>query len=223
MKHFLSVVSALGFLGLTASASLAADVAVDQGYDWTGIYVGGQVGYAWGNAEHDFSNGAPSDNSYPEGFLGGVHLGYLRQMDSMVLGLEADVEGTDINGRFNNLTGATSSGSTDINVQGSVRVRLGLAADRWLSYITGGVAIADVDYGGGPVGGPCCGYSKTPIGYTIGAGVEYAFTDSWSARLEYRFTDLGKESGGLSPAFPGVAMPVDLETHAVRLGVSFRF
>ncbi|MGH8498727.1 MAG: outer membrane protein [Methylococcales bacterium] len=221
MKKFLVAATALsGFLALTGAAS-AADPVVDPGYDWSGLYIGGQVGYAWGNADHDFSNGAPSDDSSPDGFLGGAHIGYLHQMDLLVLGLEVDVEGTDINGSFNNTTGGTSSGSTDINVQGSARARLGLAMDRWLPYITGGVAIADVDYGGGPAGGPCCGYSKTSVGYTIGGGLEYAFTDSFSARVEYRFTDFGKESGGLSPTFPTVNMPVDLETHAVRFGISF--
>jgi outer membrane immunogenic protein len=222
MKKFPVVVAvSMALVGLGGKA-WAADPTVSA-YDWSGFYLGAQGGYAFGDADHSFSNGAPSDNSDPEGFFGGLHVGFNHQMDGFLLGLELDAELADIDGSFNNLTGITSSGSTDINAQGSLRVRAGLPMDRFLPYLTGGVALADVDYGGGPAGGPCCGYSKTPLGYTIGAGLEFAITDALSTRIEYRFTDFGSESGGLSPTFPGVAMPVDLETHAVRWGLSWHF
>ncbi len=200
----------------------AADVDISS-YDWSGPYLGIQGGFAFGDASHSFSNGAPSDNSDPEGFLGGVHAGFNGQLGDILVGLEVDAELTGINGSFNNTTGGTSSGSTDINSQGSLRARIGLPMDRLLPYITGGLAAADVDYGGGPSGGPCCGFSKTALGYTLGAGIEYAITDSITTRVEYRYTDFGSESGGLSPTFPTVSMPTDLETHAVRFGLSFQF
>ena len=219
--------------GLTAAVAFAAgshgalagEMASQtmQTHDWTGLYVGAQVGYAFGDADHSFSNGAPSDNSDPEGVFGGAHLGVMLQSNQLVFGLEGDIEVTDIDGSFQNTTGATSSGSTEIDLQGSIRARVGYAFDRFLPYVTGGLAIADIDYGGGPAGGPCCGYSETSLGWTIGAGVQYAFSNSVSARIEYRFTDYGEESGGLSPTFPGVTMPVDVETHAIMAGVSFHF
>lgn len=211
---------------LAASSSALAGELASQTmtvHDWSGLYAGVQVGYAFGDAKHTFSNGAPSDDSEPEGVLGGAHLGVLLQSNQLVFGLEGDIELTDIDGSFNNTSGATSSGSTEIDLQGSVRARVGYAWDRFLPYVTGGLAVADVDYGGGPAGGPCCGFSETALGWTIGAGVAYAFSNSVSARLEYRFTDYGKESGGLSPTFPGVTMSTDLETHTVMAGVSFHF
>ncbi len=144
------------------------------------------------------------------------------QYNMLVFGIEGDIEATSVDGTFQNTTGLGSSGSADINVQGSVRANIGYAIDRILPYITGGVAIADVDYGGGPAGGPCCGYSKTVVGWTIGAGMQYAITDRISGRVEYRYTDFGTESGGLAPTFPTVTMPVDLQTHAIRAGVSIK-
>ncbi len=192
-------------------------------HDWSGLYAGVQVGYAFGDADHSFSNGAPSDDSNPEGVLGGIHLGVLLQSNQLVFGIEGDFEVTDVDGSFNNPTGLGSSGSTEIDLQGSVRARIGIAANRFLPYVTGGLAVADVDYGGGPGGGPCCGYSKTSLGWTLGAGVAYAFSNSVSTRLEYRFTDYGTESGGLSPSFRGVTMKTDLETHTIMGGVSFHF
>ena len=223
MKKLLlaSVCAATMVLSMSTGVQ-AADMDSISPYDWSGVYIGGQIGYAFGNADHTFSNATPSDNSKPDGVLGGVHAGYLFQQDMIVFGIEADLEGTGVKGTFQNATGGTSSGSTDIDLQGSVRARLGYAMDRVLPYITGGIAIADVDYRGGPVGGPCCGYSKTAVGWTIGSGVQYAFTDMISGRIEYRYTDFGKKSGGLSPTFPTVTMPVDLETHAIRVGISVK-
>jgi outer membrane immunogenic protein len=221
-KLFIAATTLSGLLVFAGSAS-AADPVVDLSYDWTGLYIGLQGGYAAGDADHEFDNGAPSDDSNPDGVFAGIHAGYLFQRDAIVFGLEGDIEATDISGSFDNLTGIGSSGSTEINWQGSGRLRLGYATGQFLPYLTGGIAIADVDYGGGPSGGPCCGYSKTAVGYAIGAGLEYAFSDSLTARAEYRFTDFGSENGGLAPAFPTVNMPVDLSTHAIRAGVSYHF
>ena len=103
---------------------------------WSGFYVGLQGGYLWGDARHSFSNGAPSDNSDPDGFIGGGHIGFNLQSGGIVYGIEADFEGGDVNGGFTNVTGATSVGTVDLNWQGSVRARLGLAHDRTLFYVT---------------------------------------------------------------------------------------
>lgn len=220
-NRILAIAAALLAAGVSAQA---ADIDVaPAAYDWSGFYIGGQGGYAFGDADHSFSNGAPDGDSKPDGFFGGLHAGYNAQINSIVLGLEVDAELAGIDGTFQEPAAATSSGSTDIKAQGSLRGRVGLAYDRLLPYLTGGLALADVDYGGGPLGGPCCGYSKSPLGYTIGAGIEYALTDMVSTRLEYRYTDFGTKRGGLAPTFPGVTMPVDLETHAVRLGLSIHF
>jgi outer membrane immunogenic protein len=220
--------TALFALALSASAIASTSAAqaadpIDPMYDWSGLYVGLQAGYAFGDADHSFNNGAPSDSSDPDGFFGGLHVGYNHQMQSVLFGLEMDAELADINGNFDNTTGIGSSGSTDINAQGSLRLRLGLPMDRALPYLTGGLAIADVDYGGGPSGGPCCGYSKTPLGFTVGAGFEYAWSDTMTSRIEYRYTDFGKENSGLDPTFSTVDMPVDLQTHALRVGLSWQF
>lgn len=223
-KHAL-LAGALSAAMIAASSNAMAGAAPEgpTPFDWSGIYAGAQVGYAFGNADHQFSNGAPSGDSKPDGLLGGAHFGVLLQNGQLVFGVEGDIEYADVSGEFNN-TLRDSAGSTEIGLQGSVRARVGYAMDRFLPYVTGGLAIADVDHGGGPAhSGPCCGYSETAIGWTIGAGAGYAVTDSISARLEYRYTDYGSKSGGLSPTFPSVKMTTDLQTHAIRAGVSFHF
>ena len=194
-------------------------------HDWSGLYVGIQAGYAIGDAGHSFSgfNPAPGGSSDPDGPFGGVHAGFLFQSDRFVYGVEGDIEVGDIDGSYQNGSGLTSSGSTDIGLQGSVRAKGGYAMDRFLPYITGGLAIADVEYGGGPAGGPCCGYSDTALGWTAGAGLQYAINDMMSARVEYRYTDYGSDTDGLPPTFPSTNMRTDLKIHAVMVGLSLQF
>ena len=74
-------------------SSLKDEPVYAQPFSWTGLYVGGQVGYVWGDANHSFSNGAPSDNSEPDGWVGGGHVGYNIQSGRIVFGIEADLEG----------------------------------------------------------------------------------------------------------------------------------
>ena len=189
-------------------------------FSWTGFYVGAQTGYVWGNADHSYSGGFPSGSSDPEGWIGGAHAGYNIQAGDIVYGIEADIEGGDVSGKFTN---AISSGSADLNWQGSIRGRLGYASGKALFYVTGGWAFGDFDFNGGPAGNFAGGYSETLNGWTLGAGGEFALSNNMTMRLEYRYTDFGSASGNLSPTFPGVRMPVDLDTHAIRAGISYKF
>ena len=215
--------AALLTAGLCGSALGADAIASPDPYDWSGFYLGVQGNYDFGSAAHSFSNGAPSDNSNPRGIAGGIHAGYNFPVNKIILGLEADAEIAAVNGSFNNLTGFTSSGASHLYSDESLRLRLGLPMDRLLPYVTGGVAFGQVRFEGGPSGGPCCGYNSSPIGYTVGAGVDYAISDNVSARIEYRYTDFGTSMGGLAPTFSGVSMPTHLQTNAITVGLSFKF
>jgi outer membrane immunogenic protein len=231
-RLFIAGIAAAAFCGVPA---LAADMVVKAPkaptpvLGWTGCYLGGEVGYAGGRSHHDFSNGAPSDNSDPRGGLGGGLVGCNYQMSNVVLGIEGDYEAANLTGSFINQTGATSSGSTNMTSDGSVRGRLGVVVwDRSLLYVTGGWAFAHYNIMGGPGFGfgvpvPCCGYSSNPDGWTAGVGWEYAFAPDWTARVEYRHADYGTSSGGLPPTFPTVIMTVRNTTDAVRLAVTYKF
>ena len=209
---------------LPARAAAPAPVYAAPIFTWTGFYVGAQVGYAWTEAKHTFDNGAPSGKSKSNGILGGLHAGYNHQIGAMVLGLEGDFDFNGAKGSFTDLTGLTSVGTSRINTQGSLRARLGFAMNNALLYVTGGWALADTRFGGGPAPLPATGgYSKTLSGWALGAGVEYAFTNNWTARAEYRYTDFGKSHGFLAPANPGVLMSNSTTQHAIRVGVTYKF
>jgi len=203
-----------------------AAVVVMPAFSWTGFYVGGQVGYgssrvsgvgcaAPGLACTPFSNTRG-------GLVGGLHAGYNWQINSFVLGLEADVE---LNGaRGSVLDGAGFYERHRTNWQASLRARAGVAVDRALFYITGGAAFTSNTYSFGvaPVTTPAFHiYSKSQIGWTLGAGIEYAFTPNWTARAEYRYANFGRTTD-FAPAVNSFGSH-KLDTHTVRLGVSYLF
>lgn len=226
----IAIACTTGLGGAAFSADLATNPVLAPAapsaayYDWTGFYLGLQAGYGWSKADTSFAPpGAPSFSPDGDGFVGGAHAGYLQQFDSFVLGIEADIEFSDISGSDSSLVGPTAGGKADINWMGSLRLRAGYAWDRALLYATGGLAYADFDGSGGPAGGPLQSFSDDLWGWTLGAGLDYAFTDAVSLRAEYRYTDFGDASGSLAPLYPAISSSTDLDVHAVRVGVSYHF
>lgn len=194
-------------------------------WSWSGFYVGAQLGYAWGDFDTVATTGGvvfASGSDDANGFVGGIHIGVNWQVDNIVFGLEGDIEATGIDGHAVDAVFGVES-FMDADWQGSLRARLGFAVDNWMPYITAGVAFTDVDFSSGLIGGPYDTWSDTATGWTVGLGVEYAFSPNWSARLEYRYTDFGDMGTALGPIYVGFEQDVDLDSHALRLGISYRF
>lgn len=224
---------------LTLSAANAADPIEPTGYDWTGAYVGLQGGYAWGGSDVTASEGPPpiseSFSSNPvtinrgkgaiglDGFAGGVHAGYNWQVESLVLGFEGDIELADMNGTTGILRDGARTGKVkqEIDWLGSLRLRAGFAVDRALIYATGGVAAGGVEFSLYSLDGKFASNDETNWGWTAGGGVEYALTDEMSARVEYRYTDLGDIDADDADA--GVEAEADAAFHAIRAGLSWHF
>ena len=159
---------------LATAAIVFVPIAVSA-QDWDGAYGGLTVGYAFGDATHSFSNGAPTDNSSPTGALFGGFVGYAFQTGTTGWGGEADLELSNYSGSFINTTGATSQGTIDGNWQGSIRGVLGLAGSMAgkpaLYYATAGWAVGEFDFLGGPSAPvpPGGGYSEQMSGWTRGS------------------------------------------------------
>lgn len=205
----------------------APEVVVDSSFNWTGGYVGGQIGYMWGGGHLDFAVDGFGDPE-PDGFIGGVYIGYNHQMsNNIVLGVDADVAFGEVEGfgpGFAEDGSPASPGSgvqQDLNWNGALRLRAGYAMDRFLPYIAGGLAVGDVDAEIFDTGVSVASFSETYVGWTIGAGVEFAFTENMIGRFEYRYTDFGDED---FPATIGAdTFNLDLQTHDVRFGLSWLF
>jgi outer membrane immunogenic protein len=173
-------------------------------YSWTGPYIGGIVGYGWGDA-----NG-PGFSWNADGFGGGVFAGYNFQPDpSFVVGIEGDIQASAMNGSSGLLGGPSIKNTWN----GTLRARAGFAVDRFLVYGTGGVA-----FGGLTASNAISSDSATKVGWTLGGGVEAAITNNVTARLEYRYTDLGTHTYALAPA-----TPIGFTSHQVLAGVGFKF
>lgn len=228
----LGTVAAVALSGAASAADLPirtaapAPVYAAPLFTWTGFYVGGQIGYGWGNnstAEYITATGAFTNfkrTFKPDGILGGLHAGYNMQSGSLVYGLEADIEGSALKGGY---TLANGNGTAFKQPwQGSLRGRLGVAYDRALFYVTGGAAFAEQKH---TYFTPAIREtsSKTRFGWTLGAGIEYAVSNNWTVRGEYRYTDYGSYKNASLVAFPGFSYKHDPRDHAVRLGLSYKF
>ncbi len=237
MKKFLLAGAAVAAL---ATGAQAADLGSPRGpiaaavvapvFNWSGVFVGAQIGYGWGRTAVTATTAglfdpANSGSYSTNGITGGVHLGYNWQVNNIVLGVVTDIEASSLRG---SARAGTVDYFTRLNWQGSTRARLGVAIDRVHVYATGGVAYAGIDYRTFDIGNPAgVGASGTRFGWTVGAGVEYAITPNWVASLEYRYTDFGRRNvnfafGG-SPVTTVDSASFKTHTHTVRAGVSYLF
>jgi outer membrane immunogenic protein len=272
--HPSSILACLACLGIASmlDADLAmaagASAPIDPGYNWSGFYLGLNVGAGWNRDRGPAScvdnfgvlNG-PDCQVLPAGTTGAVsaagvvaggQLGYNWQYGRMVLGLEADFEGSGISGT-SNVNGpfgfAVSAGPGDVALPagaytatekldwfGTLRGRLGYAAlDRALIYVTGGLAYghisASTNFTAPNVGTIYPGdTSTTNIGWTVGGGVEYAFTDDLSARVEGLYYDLGTATvigNEIPPTFTPFPFQhnktFDANGAIFRVGLNYRF
>ncbi len=231
-----TVATAVSLLALTIT-SHAADAVVeekvsvavmDQAFSWSGFYLGAQAGYAWGDGS---ITGESGDNSDPDvdGFLGGVYGGYNYQFENnAVIGFDADFawSGADGTAQTFDADGTPYPGSDtwmELAWSASARARLGYAFDRFLPYVAGGVAFGDVDYGADNNGFELFDRNDSFVGYTVGAGMEYAFAEKIVGRLEYRFTDFGSEDDAADPDTGIEPIEIELKAHDIRLGLSYKF
>jgi outer membrane immunogenic protein len=183
-------------------------------YNWAGIYIGVNGGYGFGNS--DWTGGATSSGNFDiNGFLIGGTVGVNFQWDAFVLGAETDLDYAPVSGNGPNTFCINCQ--TSSTWLGTTRVRAGYAADRVLFYGTAGVAYGDVVASAFNTTN-----SSTEVGWTAGAGVEAAFTDNWTARLEYLYVDLSQ--GSCTTACGGSpAQSVSFQENLLRGGLDFKF
>lgn len=198
-------------------------------YDWTGFYAGVHVGYGWG--ENDAAAYATlisllidETSIDSDGFFGGAQIGFNMQSGNWVFGLEGDFSGAAIEGDARvAVAGVLDLDlSADINWLSTVRGRVGYAFDTTLLYLTGGLAIGEVEVGFATPNGSTSGSDDDVyFGFAVGAGIEHAFSDRVSAKLEYLYVDLGEET------FVSTILPVETEVgvsaHTIKAGLNYRF
>jgi high affinity Mn2+ porin len=228
-----------------ASEAPSSKASTFEKFDWSGAYVGAQLGYSAGSPSwsatqpggpeltgsidlfHAFNvfNGSGS-------YFGGFDAGYNYVLPShLMLGIEGDLS-------FPNTISGSQTVSSDVSGQasygdavllfGTARGRLGYAFDKWLVYGTGGFALSrdqlDRTQLGGSAGRAMAGDVDTELltrfGATVGAGIEVGLTPKLSAKLEYQFLDF--PSGAVIFPTAGQHYDSDLILHDVELGLNYK-
>jgi outer membrane immunogenic protein len=167
-------------------------------FNWTGFYVGGNAGWGWGSAL----------GTDPSGYLIGLQAGYNFQFASGLLaGIESDIA-------ISGIDGSAGGTSFELDYLGTVRGRLGYTMDRFLVYGTAGLA-----YGRGDVSSGGLSNEQTHFGWTIGAGVEAMIAPNITARLEYLYADLGRETYTTT----GGPVRVGFDASILRTALNYKF
>jgi outer membrane immunogenic protein len=204
--------------------------AVAPPYNWSGFYIGGNIGYSWGRQDNSVG-GLSLGTVNVDGIIGGGQVGYNWQMNQIVLGLEADFQGSGQKGD-GSFTGApgvipasTFTFTDKLDWFGTVRGRVGYAMDRWLPYVTGGWAWGHGSVSGNLTGGATGAGSASNDynGWTAGGGLEYAFLNNWSAKVEYLYIDFGNGPSATLPPSAAVLSGGKLTDNILRLGVNYKF
>lgn len=199
-------------------------------FSWTGFYIGGKVGYAWGGSTTDLYENFTTPpffltrlNLYrPTGIIGGGYAGYNFQWTQFVFGVEGDIEDSSFHGSSFAGPFDLATLSTRIGLQGSVRGRVGYAWDRLLFYGTGGVSFASITNGYSvPIIGFEDSFQNTRAGWTVGGGLEYAITNNFLIRGEARHSDYGHTTNDFSP-FPFYVSKHVWENEG-EIGLAYKF
>lgn len=193
-----------------------------SGIVWSGFYAGIQGGYGWGDTEH--SNSISSFGAFDaNGGLIGATWGTNWQGGNWVYGVESDFSFSSMDGLYKESPCGVLNCLTDIRNLGTTRLRLGYATNTSLAYVTGGLAYGKVHAGDRHfLFDLSHGDDKTRFGWTLGAGIEWAFAPRWSLKAEYLHVDLG-ERQGYNSFIMGGDIDVRLTADIARVGVNYNF
>jgi outer membrane immunogenic protein len=220
------IAAALAFLSMAVAPASAADLprgapppdyyAPPPVFSWQGFYLGMNAGYGFGA----FKNGSSDLFSSANGGLIGVTAGYnFQALPSIVLGVEGDFAFANLKASRTSFFGLTSNAT--VNDIMTIRARAGYSLDRALLYVTGGLAGSNNNIVLNSFIAPFYGgQSKFQTGWAVGAGIEFMFTNSLSAKAEYLFTSVGSDRYfDFSPA----ALQAGVDTSTIKGGLNYHF
>ena len=229
------VAAALGgvawFAVIAASSAEAADLQAASVYkapivapfSWAGFFIGAHGGYAWGTEGSSQDDGVISSSLDLKSGFGGGQLGYNTYLTGKwVVGYVLDLSAGDIAGSGAGFAPFAVSASSKIDYFGTARGRFGYGFENWLPYVTGGTAwvhdsFSEVIAG---TGVEAFGRDQFYLGWTVGAGIEYAFNSNWSVFAEYQHAELGK---AYDTIFPTGVRFTDLDLNLINVGFNYRF
>lgn len=253
------LLAGISLFAIASGPALAADLPVRQApaayvpppvvayYNWTGCYIGLNGGYGWSkdqSIDAVASNGNTFSNAGSlsvSGGFGGGQVGCNYQAGAAVFGIETDFQGAGMSKSFGPATivvpaTLTVTASDKVKWFGTLRGRIGYAADRVLLYVTGGLAYANNSFDFTGVDAAANSFtissSTTKTGYVLGAGVEWAVAGPWTVKAEYQYLNFGSIGPFTVPVLNGAGVPngvlVTSSSHkadfqTIRVGFNYLF
>lgn len=230
-----TLLSTTAISALSVASALAADAPVKAPpaavFSWTGFYVGGNIGGVWGQSSFTDESGlygpvGAAYNNDLSGVIGGFQAGYNWQAGNLILGLETDINLSSAKKDTGIVFGGglVDTQGSQLTALGTLRGRIGVAMERTLVYATGGAAHAwlkneIVDTFFFP---PNASRSSTAWGWAVGGGIEHAFGNKWSAKIEYLYARFASESVTVPPPASYVFRFADAVS-VLRVGINYRF
>lgn len=201
-------------------------------FSWTGFYLGADVGGVWArdsiaddpSTTFRWLNGTTTTIN-GAGAIGGFEAGYNWQISNVVLGVEGDVSFSSLKKTITGLTPALPADTfgTRLSTLSTLRGRIGWAFDRTLIYATGGAAFATLKDTYNDVAAQFTANPGSNVsGWTAGGGLEYAFTDHWSAKAEYLHVGLPNRTATSSNG-NGYSFAYKDSLDIGRAGINYKF
>jgi outer membrane immunogenic protein len=240
--YIVAFLSATAFIAASAVSDVATAADANGTYNWTGFYIGGQMGGGWETTQSTRADNSAAPNEplgfkgppfHQSGLLGGGYAGFNYQINKFVVGIDGDYSLANVRGVGTSVgpTGAGSTATTDIAWIATLSGRLGYAVNNWMFFGKGGWAWEGVSITGqdfNPAGTVVATTYNSTIrnGWSIGTGVEWGLAPNWSAKLEYDFvkfsttyyTSIVTPSPATLPTFNAAS-----SLNTVKLGVAYRF
>ena len=221
--------------GMPAHGKMSAAPAHAAGFNWTGLYVGGNIGGAWSNVDHNLtylSGVTEKFNFDKDSFAGGGQFIYQGQWGNFVIGTEASLTGFDLADSkvANPANIANRTRTTDVDWLFTLSTRLGYAVNNWLIYVKGGYAGAEVHHGSRftSTGFQVTGTNRREDGLTFGGGFEMAVSSFVTLGLDYSYVNIEPVSRSGSPQYVAPGFTVgrnlvnDVELHLLTARINFK-
>lgn len=228
-------------LSASTQCAFAAEQPAYATHDWSGFYIGGDLGGAWtqtnltntvSDASLNWTDfGVGQSLGYNQsGLVGGGHVGMNFQQDRFLYGVELSAFATALTGGGTlppNLTGSAGDDVFATKIQALVlaTARAGYTWDQTLLYAKAGYAGAKVSTSvADSVGSTGAGHNLNwRSGFTLGAGVEYAVSGNWRVGFEYDYARLGSASINLGDTAPYVFNDTARDVHMIVGRVGYKF
>ena len=212
-----------------SGSAMAADVpvkapayarpAAPPPYNWSGLYLGANVGGAWSNRTLNIA-GAAWDDPFSSAFIGGFQLGYNLQAGQFLVGVEGDFDWATF-GRPGFSVSSPLGPVEFFDRQkwiSTVAARFGITVDRWLAYSkVGGGWAQDSAVFTFPNGAPIWTGTNTRGGWLLGGGIEYGFKPNWTVKLEYDYLKLGNWT------VPTIPAEWRRDVQMIKMGMNYKF